>query len=351
MSQVTTSVENASVADFALSAKISMKVFGEDPSRDCPAFPAGHAHEAFVQTANPAYKFRTSIRMPVMNWLFSPGGDALALTGPTGSGKTSLIREVAARLNWPYLQANAHSRMEVPDLVGSMALECDPVTGDQKTVYRYGPLALAMKHGYIFCLDEGDFLDPSVMSGLNAILEGSPLVIPENGGEIIRPHKYFRFVITCNTRGQGDESGLYGGTLSQNLATWDRYRMVEVPYMEADDEVELLVGVMGSAAAEVVKTMVKVANAVRSQFVGNPSGQGGGALTVTFSTRTLLRWARIGTTYSRNRVGSAAFAMALRESLTNRASVDQRLAIHTIARDAFGVEAWGDDEVLKVQGI
>lgn len=351
MSQATTSAVNTAAVDFALTAKLSMSAFGEDPSRECPAFPADHAHKDFVQEANPAYKFRTSIRMPVMNWLFAPGGDALALTGPTGSGKTSLIREIAARLNWPYLQANAHSRMEVPDLIGSMALECDPVTGDQRTVFRHGPLALAMKHGFVFCLDEGDFLDPSVMSGLNAILEGSPLVIPENGGEIIRPHKFFRFVITCNTRGQGDETGLYGGTVSQNLATWDRYRMVEVPYMEEADEVDTLVQIMGTAATEVVKTMVKVANAVRKQFVGNPDSQGSGSLTVTFSTRTLLRWARIGTTYSRNRVGSAAFAMALREALTNRAPVDQRIVVHTIARDLFGAEAWGDDDVLKAQGI
>lgn len=354
MSQVQTTQAIPAEVTFALNTPVAMTAFGVQGDAHCKAFPQGHEHQAFVQPRSSFYKFRTSIRMPVMNWLYSPNGDALALTGPTGSGKTSLIREIAAILNWPYMQANAHSRMEVPDLIGGLRLECDPATGDQRTVFSYGPLALAMKHGYIFCLDEGDFLDPSVMSGLNAILEGAPLVIPENGGEIIRPHKYFRFVITCNTRGQGDDNGLYGGTLAQNLATWDRYRMVEVPYMSAEDELETVQHVLGGKAGDIIARMVEIANKVRAQFVGNPSPTGEtGNLTVTFSTRTLLRWARISGSYKRANVEGCAMALALRESLTNRAPIDQRIAIHTIAQTVFGPELWKGDEVLaaaKVDG-
>jgi len=352
MSQAQSIQAAAAEVPFALAKLVPMTSFGVNSEIKCNAFPKGHLHQDFVPPRSSFYKFRTSIRMPVMNWLFSPNGDALALTGPTGSGKTSLIREIAAILNWPYLQANAHSRMEVPDLIGGLRLECDPATGDQRTVFSYGPLALAMKHGYLFCLDEGDFLDPSVMSGLNAILEGAPLVIPENGGEIIRPHKYFRFAITCNTRGQGDDNGLYGGTLTQNLATWDRYRMVEVPYMSSEDEIETLMHVLGLKAGDIVTRMVEIANLVRKQFVGNPSPTGEtGNLTVTFSTRTLMRWARISGSYSKSSVEGCPMALALRESLTNRAAVDQRIAIHTIAKTVFGPELWKGDAVLAQADI
>jgi cobaltochelatase CobS len=354
MSQATTSQNAAVVTEvpFTLSSLLPMTVFGENSSKTCPAFPLGHMHQAFVRPKSSFYKFRTSIRMPVMNWLFAPGGDSLALTGPTGSGKTSLIREIAAILNWPYLQANAHSRMEIPELIGNVELECDPATGDQRTVFRHGPLAQALRDGFIFCLDEGDLLDPAVMAGLNAILEGGPLMIGANGGEIIHPHPMFRFVITCNTRGQGDELGLYGGAQAQNLATWDRYRMVEVPYMTEADEIETITHVLGSKAGAVVKTMVQVANEVRKQFVGNPAPDGSaGNLTVTFSTRTLLRWARVGTSYTKNRAFACPMAMALRESLTNRADVAQRIAIHTIAKDKFGAESWKGDDVLVAVGV
>lgn len=331
-----------------LSAQIPMSAFGMDGSKSAPCFPDGHALVQFVPKKSEFYKFRTSIRKPVMNWLYSPGGDALALTGPTGTGKSSLIREICAILNWPYLQENGHSRMELADLVGMLQLTCDPLTGDQKTTFVYGSLARAMKYGMVFCLDEADFLDPSVMSGLNAILEGQPLVIGQNGGEIIEPHENFRFVITCNTRGQGDDHGLMAGTLAQNLATWDRYRMVEVPYMESADEVDLLTKLMPNAPVQVIETMVKTANAVRDQFVGNPKPDGkSGDLTVTFSTRTLLRWARVGISYTRNSAGACPLGMALAESLTNRCDHVQRVAIHGIAKDLFGA-SWAGDEVLAV---
>ncbi|MGI0646949.1 AAA family ATPase [Pseudomonas aeruginosa] len=331
-----------------LSASIPMAAFGSESTAAAPCFPAGHELMEFVRKPASYYKFRQDIRMPVMNWLYAPNGDALALVGPTGTGKSSLIREICALLNWPYAQENAHSRMEVADLVGMLQLTCDPATGDQQTKFVYGSLARAMKFGMVFCLDEADVLDPSVMSGFNAILEGEPLVISQNGGEVIVPHPNFRFVVTCNTRGQGDETGLMAGTQTQNLATWDRYRMIEVPYMDEDDEVELMQHVLVGAPEPVLRTMVQVANNVRAQFVGNPDATGkSGNLTVTFSTRTLLRWGRVGVTYQKNNVGGCPLGKALRESLTNRAVPVQRLAIHGIAKDLFG-SAWDNDEVLAV---
>lgn len=334
------------------SQKVSMSVFGEDASKQAPAFAADHDQMAFVPSIKPNYKFRSSVRMPVMNWLYAPGGDTLAIVGPQGAGKSSILKEIAGRLNWPMRSVTGHSRMEITDLVGSLSLVCDPATGDQKTEFRYGPLALAAKFGCIFCLDEADAVDPSVILGLNAVLEGEPLVIADNGGEVIKLHPNFRFVETSNTRGQGDDIGLYSGTQCQNGASWDRKRVIEVGYMDEEDEVQLLVNTFVGGPVDVLRGMVQVANAVRKQFVGNPQPNGEtGNLTVTCSTRTLLRWARIGISYTKNKVGKAPLAMALSEALTNRCDPAQRAAIHVIAKDIFGDKAWVNDEVLVKAGL
>ncbi|WP_140256651.1 AAA family ATPase, partial [Vibrio parahaemolyticus] len=99
--------------------------------------------------------------------------------GPTGCGKTSLICQVASRLNWPVQQITAHGRLELSDLIGHHTL----VNGNMTFVY--GPLALAVKHGHLLIINEMDLAEPAELAGLNDILEGAPLVIAQNGGEII----------------------------------------------------------------------------------------------------------------------------------------------------------------------
>lgn len=323
---------------------VDMSAFGiQNVSQKAFGFAAGHEYMHLVPKLDPHYEFETEYRRPIMNFLHAPAGDALGLVGPTGCGKTSNLAQVCSRLNWPFMRVNCHSRMEMPDLVGMNGLDCDPATGDQRTVFRYGPLAQAMKFGFVFCLDESDVLPPEVTAGLNAVLEGAPLVIAENGGEVIHPHENFRFVQCSNTRGQGDETGLHGGTMSQNLATWDRYRMLEFNYISPEKELNVLKRHLNGAPVDVLAKMIEVANEVRNQFIGS-TGDGVKNLTVTFSTRTLLRWARIGVTYTKAKI-PAPLATALRESLTNRCDASQRLAIHKIASDKFG-QGWLNDPVI-----
>ncbi|MBO0180522.1 AAA family ATPase, partial [Vibrio parahaemolyticus] len=93
------------------------------------------------------------------------------------------------------------------------------------------PLAIAMREGHVLLINEVDLVDPAELSGLNDILEGRPLVIAQNGGEIIKPHPMFRVIVTGNSTGSGDPSGLYQGVMMQNLAAMDRYRFSVVPYM------------------------------------------------------------------------------------------------------------------------
>ena len=159
--------------------------------------------------------------------------------------------------------------------------------------YEYGPLALAMRYGCLVLLNEIDLLSPEAAAGLNSVLEGSPLCIAENGGEIIKAHPMFRFCATANTNGAGDETGLYQGTLRQNLAWLDRFILCEVQYPEEKVEADLLKKRYPQLPKNISKKMVQYANEVRRLFMGNADNTENYANTieVTLSTRTLLRWA------------------------------------------------------------
>ncbi len=116
-----------------------------------------------------------------------------------------------------------------PDLIGQFML----IEGETRFVH--GPLAVAARDGHLLVLNEMDVLDAAELAGLNDIVEGAPLVIAANGGEVIRPHPKFRLIATGNSAGSGDTSGLYQGVLRQNLAFLDRFRVVQVAYPDADD--------------------------------------------------------------------------------------------------------------------
>lgn len=296
-------------------------------------------------SANPAiprkhdgYVFRKDLLADVLAFLSKPRGDALYLTGPTGSGKTSVITEIAARLNWPVQQLTMNSRFEFSQLKGQFGLVASKA--GQETRFMHGPLATAMRYGHILLLNEVDLADPGELSGLNDVLEGRPLVIPENRGEIIQPHPMFRVIATGNSNGSGDATGLYQGVVQQNIAALDRYRFLEVGYLEPKIELELLLKAVPSLAKSDAKRslaekMVDVANAVRSQFLGEDGR--GGPLGVTLSTRTLIRWAYLTVTSAAKR----PLLHALERSLLFRCEPRDKAAVLALAVNCFGPEAMG----------
>jgi cobaltochelatase CobS len=107
--------------------------------------------------------------------------DPLYVFGPAGSGKTSLIKQLAAKLNYPVFDITGHGRLEFPDMVGHLTVE------DSNMTFQYGPLALAMKFGGLFLLNEIDLLDPATAAGLNGILDGDPLRLPTPMAEPTKP--------------------------------------------------------------------------------------------------------------------------------------------------------------------
>lgn len=293
---------------------------------------------AFTPEVNTEYLFHNSSR-DVVVWLMD-ASDPLYVFGPAGSGKTSLIKQLSAKLNYPVFEVTAHGRLEYPELVGHLTVE------DGSMKFQYGPLALSMKYGGLFLLNEIDLLDPSTAIGLNTILDGEPLCISENGGEIIKPHPLFRFAATANTNGGNDDTGLYQGTLRQNLAFMDRFWLCEIGYPTPEAEEELLSRKVKNLPQDVRVRMVEFANAVRRLFMGEADGNYNNTIEVTFSTRTLIRWADLTVRFQPlARQGIQPVTYALDRALGYRACRETRTVLHELAQRIFPCDEYDQDQV------
>jgi len=235
-----------------------------------------------VPTNIPDYVFRRDLLRTTLLWLSNSAGRNLFLTGPSGSGKTSVIEQVCARTGRPAIRVGCHRDLEMVDLIGRWI-----VTGKDKWEFHYGPLPTAMKMGYVLILDEADTLLPATAMGLNSVLDGAPLYIPETR-ETIRATEMFRIGATGNTNGQGDPSGNFRGTTKQNLAWVDRWLMQEVSYLEPEEEVNLLDKLVPGVPKAFKVSAVSYANKVRLPFLDQ--NMSGIRPSVTLTTRGLVRW-------------------------------------------------------------
>jgi cobaltochelatase CobS len=284
-----------------------------------PLTPAGH----------PDYRFRPALLSDLLCWhkgiARGQHHDGLWLTGPMGAGKSSLVVEVAARLRLNLVQVNAKRRLEIADLIGHLTA----IGGD--VLFQDGPLTTAVRHGWWLLLNEVDLMDPGELAGLNTLLDGGPLVIAENGGEVVPPAPGFGLICTANTVGLGDATGLYAGTQRLNAALLDRFWVVEVDYPEPAEEAAVVAGAAPGLPAEIVRKMVEVAGEVRRLFRGE--GEDRAAVEVTFSTRTLVRWAYLTVQF---RGAPQPLHHALKRALTHRAEPETAEAIHGIVQRLCG---------------
>jgi cobaltochelatase CobS len=232
--------------------------------------------------ANPNFVFQPQRLSKLLRFFAGQAArNNLLLIGPAGAGKTALIEQVAARLGWPVWAVSCSGKVRASHWLGTFALR------DGATVWQDGPLSLALRHGGIFLADEITRLDPAEQMALVRVLDGGEVTIPETG-EVIRPHKLFRFVGTGNSGGFGDETGAYVGERVSSFAFLDRFLKMEVGYLGEDDERSLLARIVPDLPGEIRDALVRLAKTVRE----SSQAAGKGELRVNISTRALVAIAR-----------------------------------------------------------
>lgn len=241
----------------------------------------------------------------------------LYVWGHTGTGKTTLLEQIYARTRRPLLRVQHTINTEESHIIGQWTIR------DGQTVFQPGPLALAMKHGWVYLADEYDFALASVLAVYQPILEGKSLVIKEadDAHRIIKPHPEFRFCATGNTNGCGDETGMYQGTQMQNAANYDRFGVViEQKYMPAKLEVQVIAGQAGIPTKD-AELLVDFANRVRQAFDANE-------MSSTISPRALINAAKLG-------IRRGSWRAGLNLAFINKLSKVDRAAADGLAQRVF----------------
>ncbi len=277
---------------------------------------------------NTQYVFRKEVLSDFLAWIRGAAGeDPLLITGPTGSGKSTVIEQVAARLRQPVYVVPCHERIEASDLYGRF------VVREAAMIWADGPILAGLKDpaGAWIVLDEYDTMDPGALVGLNPVFEGRRFIVPETG-EIVDPRAAgARLICTGNTAGMGDQGGEYLATKRQNVATMGRFAVMEVGYPTPEEEEKVLAIHRPDLPEIARKGMVEMANLVRQQYEA-------GEMPVVFCTRSLVRWANLAVFFRRKK-GVNYLIHALNRAIGFKYEPVVREALAQITQRVFGQDA------------
>ena len=267
------------VPDIKISSK---QVFGIKTDLKIPAF---SKKCSLVPKLDKNYFFDNDTTIAILTG-FSQNKKVL-VQGYHGTGKTTHIEQIAARLNWPCIRINLDSHITRSDLVGKDVIKIKK--DKQITEYKDGMLPWAIKRPTALVFDEYDAGKPEVMFVIQRILESDGKFTLLDNNEIINPHPAFRLFATSNTIGQSDDLGIYHGTNQINQGQMDRWNIVSIlNYLSPDLETKILINKIGinknKQAQEKIKLMVVLAGLVRKGFMQ-------GDLTNVLSPRSILNWA------------------------------------------------------------
>jgi len=258
------------------------KVFGIDVDMEVPAYSDA---DAYVPEIDPDYIFDRATTLAILAGFAH--NRRVMVSGYHGTGKSTHIEQVAARLNWPCVRINLDSHVSRIDLVGKDAIVVHE--GKQVTEFRDGILPWAYQHNVALVFDEYDAGRPDVMFVIQRVLESAGRLTLLDQSRVIRPHPAFRLFATANTVGLGDTTGLYHGTQQINQAQMDRWSIVTtLNYLPHDKEVEIILAkakhYQDAKGREIVNNMVRLADMTREAFKN-------GDLSTVMSPRTVITWA------------------------------------------------------------
>ena len=307
-------------------------IFGVSCNFEVPCFDKKSEH---VPEIDSTYKFDPQTTLAILAGFAC--NRRVLIQGYHGTGKSTHIEQVAARLNWPCIRINLDSHISRIDLIGKDAI----VLKDNKQVTEFqdGILPWAYKNPVALVFDEYDAGRPDVMFVIQRILETEGKLTLLDQSRVIKPNKYFRLFATANTVGLGDTSGLYHGTQQINQGQMDRWNIVStLNYLSNDQECKIILSKVkelnNKDGRDIIKSMVATADLSRSGFIN-------GDISTVMSPRTVLTWAE-------NYILLNDIEYAFKLSFLNRCDEMERSIIEEYFQRSFGIDI-ADAKVVNVK--
>ena len=263
--------------------KLSVKqTFGINTDMEVEAF---SKKNEFVPEIDKDYKFDRDTTLAILaGFKFNK---RVIVHGYHGTGKSTHITNVAARLNWPCIRVNLDSHISRIDLIGKDAIVVKD--GKQVTEFQEGILPFAIQNSVALIFDEYDAMRPDVAFLMTKVLEAEGGLTLLEKNKVIKPNSYFRLFATANTIGLGDTTGLYTGTQQINQAQLDRWNITTtLNYLSLEKEMEIVLAknknLNNTKGKEKVSNMIKVASLTRKGFIA-------GDISTVMAPRTVIHWA------------------------------------------------------------
>ncbi len=297
-------------------------VFGIDVDMMVPAFSEA---SDYVPTPDPNYQFDHDTTIAILAGFAH--NRRVMVQGYHGTGKSTHIEQVAARLNWPCMRVNLDSHISRIDLIGKDAIVLHD--GKQVTEFREGILPWALQNPVALVFDEYDAGRADVMFVIQRVLEVDGKLTLLDSNKVIHPNPHFRLFATANTVGLGDTTGLYHGTQQINQGQMDRWSIVStLNYLPHEDEVGIVTAkvpqYVDKNGSEQVAAMVRMADMTRKGFMA-------GDLSTLMSPRTVITWAE-------NAAIFGDMTLAFRLTFLNKCDEVERPTVAEYYQRCFGID-------------